>query len=245
VTSPRGELLAGVRAELPILFGVIPFGLIYGVVAVSAGLPPVLAYAMSCVVFAGSAQFIGARLIGAGVPGVVIVLTTFVVNLRHMLYSASLAPHLRHLSRGWKWLLAYLLTDEAYAVTILHYDRPANLANKHWFYLGAGLTLWSCWQVSTAAGVFLGAQVPASWGLDFTLAVSFIGLVVTALRDRAAVAAAVAAGVTAALAHPLEYRLGLLVAALVGILVGMAVEAVPRYPRPQAAGAAIPPDQEP
>jgi 4-azaleucine resistance transporter AzlC len=224
VTSPRGEFLAGVRAELPILFGVVPFGLIYGVVAVSAGLPPAVAYAMSLVVFAGSAQFIGAELIGAGVPGAVIVLTTFVVNLRHMLYSASLAPYLRQLSRGWKWLLAYLLTDEAYVVVILNYHRAEDLTHKHWFYLGAGLTLWTTWQFSTAAGIFLGAQVPAGWGLDFTLAVSFIGLVALALRDRAAVAAALAAGVTAVLAYPLEYRLGLLVAALVGIVVGLVVE---------------------
>jgi len=234
VSSPRSEFIAGLRAELPILFGVVPFGLIYGVVAVSAGLPPALAYAMSFIVFAGSAQFIGAELIGAGVPGAVIVLTTFVVNLRHMLYSASLAPHVRHLSRVWKWLLAYLLTDEAYAVVILNYDRPGEAAHKHWFYLGAGLTLWTTWQLSTASGVFLGAQVPASWGLDFTLAVSFIGLVALALRDRPAVAAAVAAGVTAVLAYPLPYRLGLLIAALVGIVVGLIYEeyAAPRRPPP-------------
>jgi 4-azaleucine resistance transporter AzlC len=224
VTSPRSQFLAGLRAELPILFGVVPFGLIYGVVAVSAGLPPALAYAMSVLVFAGSAQFIGAELIGAGVPGALIVLTTFVVNLRHMLYSASLAPHLRHLSRAWKWLLAYLLTDEAYVVVILNYDQRGSAAHKHWFYLGAGLTLWTTWQICTAAGVFLGAQVPARWGLDFTLALSFIGLVALALRDRPALAAAVAAGVTAVLAYPLNYRLGLLVAAVVGIVAGLVFE---------------------
>jgi 4-azaleucine resistance transporter AzlC len=236
VTSPRGEFISGLRAELPILFGVVPFGLIYGVVAVGAGLPPAAAFAMSSVVFAGSSQFIGAQLMGAGAPGAVIVLTTLFVNLRHMLYSASLAPHVRHLSRGWKWLLAYLLTDEAYVVTILHYERgrahagrddppPSQAAHKHWFFLGAGLALWTTWQLSTAAGVFLGAQVPASWGLDFTLAVSFIGLVVPALRDRALVAAALAAGLTAVLAFALPYQLGLMFAALVGIVAGLAVEA--------------------
>jgi 4-azaleucine resistance transporter AzlC len=227
VPSPRSEFLAGVRAELPILFGVIPFGLIYGVLAVSAGLPALQAFAMSSIVFAGSAQFIGAELIGLGVPGLVIVLTTFVVNLRHMLYSASLAPHLRHLSAAWKWLLAYLLTDEAYAVTILRYDQPGPLANKHWFFLGAGLTLWSSWQTATALGVFLGAQVPASWGLDFTLALTFIGLVLIAVRDRAALAAALVAGLTAVAAYALPLRLGLLLAALLGILTGLLVESLP------------------
>ena len=81
-------------------------------------------------------------------PGIVIVLTTFIVNLRHMLYSASIAPHLAHLSRRWKWLLASLLTDEAYAVTITRYNQAttsaADSANKHWYLLGAGLALWWC-----------------------------------------------------------------------------------------------------
>ena len=156
--SPRSEFIAGVRAELPILLGVTPFGMIYGVLAMGAGLPVGAAMAMSSIVFAGSAQFVGAQLIRSGTPGMVIVLTTFIVNLRHMLYSASIAPHLAHLSRRWKWLLAYLLTDEAYAVTITRYNQAADSANKHWYLLGAGLALWSTWQVSTAVGIFLGAQ---------------------------------------------------------------------------------------
>jgi 4-azaleucine resistance transporter AzlC len=120
VTSAKTEFLGGLRAELPILLGVIPFGLIYGVLAISAGLPPAAAMAMSSIVFAGSAQFIAAQQFEALTPAPVMVLTTLVVNLRHMLYSASLAPYLRPLAKGWKWLLAYLLTDEAYAVTIVH-----------------------------------------------------------------------------------------------------------------------------
>ncbi len=224
VSSPRAEFAAGVRAEAPILLGVAPFGLIYGVLASSAGLPPALAFAMSPIVFAGSAQFIAAGLMGAGVPGVVLVLTTLVVNLRHMLYSASLAPHLRRLSPAWKGLLAYLMTDEAYAVVITHYERPTDPANKHWYYLGAGLTLWTTWQVSSAAGVLLGAQVPASWSLDFTLALTFIGLVVPALRDRSGLTAAATAGLAAVLGAGLPLKLGLFVAAAVGIAAGLLVE---------------------
>src|SRR3970040_2217155 len=113
MVTGRSEFLAGVRAELPILLGVIPFGMIYGVLALSAGLRSGAALGMSSIVFAGAAQFVGTQLIGAGTPGIVVVLTTFVVNLRHMLYSASVAPHVRHLRPVWKWLLAYLLTDEA------------------------------------------------------------------------------------------------------------------------------------
>lgn len=227
MSSPSSEFVAGVKAEAPILLGTMPFGMIYGVLALGAGLPPDVALAMSSVVFAGSAQFVSVPLLGAGTPGVVVLLTTFVVNLRHVLYSASVAPHLKHLSPAWKGLLAYLLTDEAYAVTITHYDRrdaPPS-PNKHWYFLGAGLTLWSSWQLSTAIGIFLGAQVPASWALDFTLALTFIALVVPALRDRPSLAAAISAGLVAVLAAEWPFKLGLILAAFTGILVGLFVEA--------------------
>lgn len=229
--TPRTEFLSGVKAELPILVGVIPFGLIYGVVAVAAGVPPLAAQAMSAIVFAGSSQFLMAQLFGAGTPAGVIVLAAAIVNLRHALYSASVAPYLNGLSRTWKRLLAYLLTDEAYAVTILHYqqsqnsqDDPIQPDHRHWYFLGAGLALWSMWQLSTAAGIFLGQQVPESWSLDFTLTLTFIALVVPALKDRASLAAALAAGVTALLAFALPYKLGLVAAALVGIAAGLLVE---------------------
>lgn len=225
--SRRAEFLSGVRAELPILIGAFPFGMIYGVLALGAGLPAGTAQAMSAVVFAGSAQFIMAQLFATGAPSVVIVLTAAIVNLRHVLYSASIAPFTRQLRPAWKWLLAYLLTDEAYAVTILHYyDDEASPGNKRWYYLGAGLALWSAWQLSTAIGIYLGAVVPESWSLDFTLALSFIALLVPTLKGRPGVAASLAAGVVAVLSFGLPYKLGLVTAALVGIGVGMWAEGV-------------------
>jgi len=226
---PRDEFLAGVRAELPILLGVIPFGLIFGAVAISAGLPASLAQAMSSVIFAGSAQFIAAELMGIGTPALVLLMTTFIVNLRHLLYSASLAPHVNKLPLRWKMLLAYLMTDEAYAVTIIHYNEgrtPA--ATRHWFFLGAGVALWTTWQATTAIGIFLGASIPASWSLDFALALTFTGLVVPTLRDRPHVAAALTAGLVAVLAASWPYKLGLIAAAIAGILVGTALESLGR-----------------
>ncbi len=225
-TYQRRELISGIKAELPITLGVVPFGMIYGVLALAAGLSPALAQAMSTIVFAGSAQFIGAQLIGASAPAAVLLLTTFIVNLRHLLYSASLSPHLRHLPSRWRWLLAYLLTDEAYVVTALRYDRALTKTAdyRHYFFLGAGLTLWTAWQISTAVGIFLGAQVPASWSLDFTLALTFIGIVIPALKNQAHAAAALSAGIVAVLAANLPYKLGLMLAALTGIIVGMHME---------------------
>lgn len=235
--SAHGEFLAGIRGQLPILIGTAPFGLIYGVSAVGTGVPRTLAQAMSAIVFAGSAQFVAAQFIGANVPALVIVLTAFIINLRHALYSASLAPHLRHLPARWKWLLAYLLTDETYAVTIAHYHQPDHqpgaTARKHWYYLGAGLTLWLSWQASTAVGIFLGAEVPPSWSLDFTLPLTFIALVVPILKDRAGVTTALVAGGTAVLGASLPFKSGLLLATFAGIVAGLVMEAV-RKPNPPA-----------
>lgn len=222
--TKRHELFAGIRAELPITLGVIPFGMIYGVLAVDAGLPPLAAQAMSVVVFAGSAQFIAAGLFSAATPAGVFLLTTFVVNLRHTLYSASVAPFLERRSLGWKMLLSYLLTDEAYVVAILHFKQEGAVAMQHWYFLGAGLTLWITWQVSTAAGILLGSQVPASWALDFTLALTFIGLVIVSARDRPSIAAALIAGITALFAAGWPYQLGLIAAALAGIAAGVTLE---------------------
>jgi len=219
----------GARAEIPLLIGVFPFGMIYGILALEAGLSPAAAQAMSSIVFAGSAQFITTQLLSASAPGLVIVLTIALVNLRHALYSASIAPYTRRLTGAWKALLAYLLTDEAYAVTILNYQRLNGLSEEkqktgHWYFLGAGLALWSIWQLSTAAGVFLGAVVPPTWSLEFTLPLTFIALVVPALKDRPTVAAAVCAGLVALLAYSLPYRIGLILAALCGIVTGMVLE---------------------
>lgn len=215
---------AGVRAEFPLLVGVFPFGLIYGALALTTGLSTAAAQMMSSIVFAGSSQFIAAQLFHESAPGFVIVMTIAVVNLRHMLYSASLAPYLASLPMRWKALLSYFLTDEAYAPSVIHYEREGVTRYSHWFFLGAGFALWFIWQVSTALGIFLGSAIPESWSLDFALPLTFIAMVVPVLKNRPAIAASLSAGVVALLAYPLPYRLGLILAALVGIGVGTFLE---------------------
>jgi len=211
---------AGVRAELPLLIGVFPFGMIYGALALNAGLSPAAAQMMSSIVFAGSAQFVTTQLIHESAPVLIVVLTIAVVNLRHMLYSASLAPYLKNLSVRWKVLLSYLLTDEAYAPTIIKYEEEGVTPTSHWFLLGAGFSLWFNWQVSTALGIFLGAAIPESWPLDFALPLTFIAMVVPVLKNRPAIASALCAGLIALLAYGLPFKLGLILAALTGIVVG-------------------------
>jgi 4-azaleucine resistance transporter AzlC len=222
-TSKYYEFISGVKAEIPLLVGVFPFGLIYGVLAISSGLSDLQAQSMSFIVFAGSSQFIATQLFSTQTPGIIIIFTIMIVNLRHLLYSASISSYIQYLPEHWKWLLAYLLTDEAYAVTIMRF-RQHETVLQHWFFLGAGFALWSTWQVSTAIGILLGTVIPASWSLDFTLALTFIALLVPTLVNKPDYASAIVAGGFALLLFDLPYKLGLFVAALIGIAVGVWME---------------------
>jgi 4-azaleucine resistance transporter AzlC len=226
ISSNRSLFWAGVRATLPVMTSVAPFGMLVGATGLTAGIPAGVIMAMSPVVFAGSSQLLALQLMASSSPALVLLLTTLVVNLRHTLYGISLAPHVRSLRRGWQWLLAYFMTDEVFAITISRYNQEAAHPppNRHWFFLGSGLTLWSGWQLSTGIGLVLGSQIPASWGLDFAIALTFIALVVPALADHAAVLAALVGGGLAVLLAGLPYNLGLVAAALGGILAGMAVD---------------------
>ena len=224
MTEQMKYFWAGIRAETPLLIGVFPFGMIYGALAIGAGISTAASQMMSSIVFGGSSQFITTQLVSESAPGFVIVLTIAVINLRHMLYSASLAPYLAPLSTRWKVLLSYLLTDEAYAPTIINYEKDGYQPSSHWFLFGAGLALWAIWQVSTALGIFLGAAIPDSWSLDFALPVTFIAMMVPVLKGRPYIAAALSAGLSALAAYSLPYRLGLILAAFVGIAVGTFLE---------------------
>jgi 4-azaleucine resistance transporter AzlC len=220
--SSISEFWYGVRDELPLLLGVAPFGMIFGALALSAGLSAGISQAMSSIIFAGSSQFIAVQLMGSGAPALVIFLTGVVVNLRHALYSASIAPYVQRLSPHWQSILAYLLTDEAYAIAIHHYDdQTISIDKKHWYFLGAGLTLWTCWQVSTALGIFVGTILPNNIPLDFTLPLVFIALVVPSLREKPAVLAAIVSGILSVVFFGLPYKLGMLLAAIIGMGVGL------------------------
>ncbi|ENO86519.1 AzlC family ABC transporter permease [Thauera linaloolentis] len=223
--TAASEFLAGCRDEAPLLLGAVPFGMIYGIAALAAGVPAWIAQLASAVVFAGAAQLVIVQMLAAGAGALPIALTSGLLNLRHMLYSASMAEYVRHLPRRWRLLLAYLLTDEAYAVAVLRYQRredaapPADL--RHWYFLGAGFTLWAGWQVSTAAGLLFGATIPAEWELDFAVPLTFIALLTLLLRERAGQAAALAAALAALALAALPYKLGLVAAILLGLLAGV------------------------
>jgi 4-azaleucine resistance transporter AzlC len=225
--GPRREFFTGARDQLPLLLGVVPFGLIFGALAVSAGIPAFEAQAFSFFIFAGSAQFVAIGLVAGQTPALLIVATILVVNLRHMLYSAALGPHVQHLSLRWKVPLAWLLTDEAFATASLRYRRD-DRQHAHWYFLGTGLTLWAFWQLSTLLGIALGARVPESWSLDFALPLTFLAILVPQVRDRPSLAAALVAGVLAVALAGMPLKLGLMVSILAGVAVGGLLEIRPR-----------------
>jgi 4-azaleucine resistance transporter AzlC len=213
----------GARDTLPILVGGLPLGLVFGALALETGLSPLEAQGMSLFVFAGSAQFVAVDLISRGSAPVVIIFTIFMVNLRHALYSATMAPHFAWLPRRTRAALAWLLTDEAFAVTSTHL-REATSEALYRYYLGSALALWITWQLSTAAGILFGAWIPDRWSLDFLLPLTFLVMLLPALTDRPARAAAGAGAILALLLHNLPYGLGLVLATAIAVGVGVAAE---------------------
>ncbi len=225
--SSAAALVSGAKAIVPVLLALIPFAVAFGATAMGSGLSTLEALAMSVFVFAGAAQLAMIPLISAGASVAVVVLTVLVINLRMTLYSVSLAPHFQRLPAGWKSLLSYLLTDQAYAATITRFDAgETKEPDKRWYYLGVGLSVWTTWQAATMTGVFLGAWASEDWSLDFVLPLIFIALAVPAIKNRTTGAAALSAGVAALVFAVLPLNLGLIAAALVGVVGGMVAETV-------------------
>lgn len=222
--TKRDEFIAGAKAVAPILVGAAPFGLVTGLTAVTVGLNVVEAVGMSGLVIAGASQLAALQLLGAGAGMAVIWFTVFVINLRHMMYSASIAPHFRHLSWRWRLFLPFIMTDQAYALSIISFEQNPENRLKQWYYLGAGLPLAVLWVILTGTGVYVGALIPPEWQLDFVIPLVFLVLVFPSIKDSAGGIAAVTAGVTAVVAQPLPYNLGLVLAAIMGIFAGVIAE---------------------
>lgn len=220
----RREFVAGCRDIAPVLVGTVPFGFVAGVAPVGAGMTPLESIALSFCAFSGIAQLVVAQLVAAQSPAVVTLAAALVVSLRFLMYSAALSPHLAHLPRRWRVPLAYLMTDQSFAMGVQQYAQPGDRRHRHWHQLGIGLTLYAAWQASVIAGAVAGAQVPAAWSLDFVVTLTFLVLLVPALRSRADLAAAIVAGAVALIAAGLPYKLSLVAASLAGIGAGVLVE---------------------
>jgi 4-azaleucine resistance transporter AzlC len=218
------DFVAGVRGSLPILIGVIPFAMISGVAAASVGLTLFESIGMSILVFAGASQLVVFQLMTAGSPWIIMVLTAWVVNLRFTMYSATLAPYLQKLPTWRKAVMAYMLSDQAFGVSLSHFTAANQEIDHRWYYFGSAFLIWAAWQISAIAGTLLGSLVPASWGFDFAFPLSFMALMFGALRDRPTVVAALTGGIIAVFAKGLPYNTGLVIATFLGIVAGYVVE---------------------
>jgi 4-azaleucine resistance transporter AzlC len=185
---------AGFVATLPLWLGAAPFGAIYAVSALAAGLDWAQTLAMSLFVFAGASQFTAVGLFAAGASPFTIVLTTLIINARHALLAASVAPFVRAARPGSKALLAFQLTDESYAIAMRRWlEGSGSLA----YQFGANISMYVIWQLSTITGIILGNLIPdpAAYGLDLIFPLTFIGLLVPLLKERVSVAVALLAAV--------------------------------------------------
>ncbi|MBP2637610.1 MAG: ygaZ [Firmicutes bacterium] len=221
----KPEFWQGVVSSGPILLGVIPFGITCGVLGLTAGLTSLETIMMSLLVFAGASQFIAITMLGAGITGWgLLVFTTLLVNLRHLLMGASLAEYMVKQSIFRQALLSFLLTDEAYAVTISRIYQNGYSAAFHW---GTSISLYITWGLSTIAGVLVGNYIPdpLAWGLDFAMPATFLVLLLPRLTDRISVVVCAVAGLIAvAGAVYLPGKWYMIVACLGAVLVGGMME---------------------
>jgi predicted branched-subunit amino acid permease len=220
-----GAFRRGVRDVSPLLLGVAPFGLVAGVAAIDAGLSLGQTLGMSVVVFAGASQLAALELLNQGAPLSVVVVTAVVINLRMLMYSASIAPYFQRFAARVRAGLAYFLTDQAYALSVSRY-RSGDGLDRIAYYLGAGATLWLVWQITTVAGALAQAGIPESLGLEFAVPLVFLALLVPAMEDGPTTVAGMVGGAVAVVGAGLPLNLGLLVGATVGIAAGLASESV-------------------
>ena len=223
VSSRKADFLGGVRDVAPALPANVPFGIIAGVASAGVGMSPLQTVVMAATLFAGAAHIAAVDLMGRNAPLAIVVLTALVVNLRYMMYSASIAPYFKQFAARWKAALAYFLLDVDYALSVTKFAENEGI-DRRAYYLGTALPIWMAWVASTAVGAVLGASVPASWQLDFAIPLLFLSLLVPNIKGRASGLAAVASGLVAVIAAGLPFNLGLIVGAVVGIVAGMVVE---------------------
>ena len=215
----------GFYAMLPLLPGVVPFGLIAGVVAAEANFTAAAGIGQSIIIFGGSAQLATTQLITENALPLIVILTGLVINLRFAMYSAWLAPHFAGLTTPQRLFAAYFVGDQSYALCAIRFlSGEMTPGAKLRFYISGALAIWTVWVIATIAGFFLGNSIPPSWSLDFFVPLGFLALLIPGLRDRATIIAAATGATTAVLAYSLPFNAGLFLAALCGIAAGYLYE---------------------
>ncbi|MGB3688169.1 MAG: AzlC family ABC transporter permease [Jannaschia helgolandensis] len=222
----RSPFRRGVAEGLPFLVIMVPFGALFGVLGVEAGLPIAQVMGFSVLVIAGASQFTAVQLMLDSVPAVIVVLSALAVNLRMAMYSAAMVPHIGAAPLWQRSLIAYFLVDQTYALSVSAYEDRVDwgIADKVAYFAGTALPVFPAWVGSTFVGAVLGARVPDEWALDFALPLAFLALVGPLLKTRAHVAAAFVSVVGALALVWVPWNLGLILAAILALMTGAEVE---------------------
>ena len=221
--TSRTALLTGARTIVPFAVAVFPFGLVYGVLVAQADIPAWVGGLASILIIAGAAQIALVDLIDRDAPFAIAVGTALIINLRMVLYSAALAPAYGAFSRAWRFGLAHLITDQTTVTALGYFERVSDPRARRWWVVGASVPFIGSWVAGTWIGIASGAGIPAGLELGFAIPLTFLALLMFALRGRADVAAAAVAATVTVLAAPLPFSLGLPLGAVVGVAAGMAV----------------------
>jgi predicted branched-subunit amino acid permease len=222
--TARDAFRAGALECAALIPSYIPFGMVCGVAAVQAGLGELGAIALAAFAFAGSSQAVLTQFLTSGAPLAIAILSGLVVNLRMAVYSAAISPRIETATRKERMLWAAFLVDQTFLSNEARHQRGAFKAHPLAFFLGTAAVLWPAWIATNALGAFLGAQLPESWQLEFTIPLSFVAMIVPILKQRAQIASAVAGAFAGVLLFALPLKLGLIAACIVGTFVGLVVD---------------------
>ena len=213
--------LKGIIDVSPLMIPVVPFGLIYGILAIDIGFSPLATMGMSLIVFGGASQIILLQLFSAGASSLVIISSVGAVNSRHLLYGAVVSEHLSDLKLIWKIIISYFLIDQAFAVSNKYFKKSKD-KNKYFHLIGGGFTCWTIWQSTTFLGIILGAAIPEKLGLSFAVPLTFLALLVNDFRKFINVIVIIVSGLIATLGYNyIPFKAYILVAALAGLFTAM------------------------
>ena len=217
----RQQFWLGARDLLPLVSGVLPFGLIAGATGVSLGMTPEMVMGMTILFFAGSAQLAAYSLIQDNAPFIIILFTVIVVNLRFVIYSASFAPLLGPLKKRYRYPLTYMLSDQVYGLCFMPEQQQKRPNERVWYLSGVAITRLLSWVFSVMLGVALGASIPAHWSLEFTIPLAFLAMLVTTITNRLLFAVAFVAASCAIAFQLLPYNVGFIFAVIGGVCFGL------------------------
>lgn len=218
--STHPDFRRGMKDTIPVLIPVVPFALVLGLAIAESPLPNLVGWLGSSFIFGGAAQLTVVTLTTEGAGVLAVIAAGLVVQARHVMYSAALAPVFGPQPRWFRWLGPYFLVDQMFALTSLRtVDPPESFRN---YFLGAGLAFWGVWQAAVAFGLVVGPVVPEEWSLGFAVPLLFVGLLILALDSRPAVVAALAGGGVTWLTLGTPNRMGIVIGALAGVAAGLA-----------------------